>query len=238
MRDVEVELAVKRRLAGYPVPDAVWEEYHLSEEINDRGIRIDRQMVENAIKFDERARESLESGMDEAVKCDPPLPGSELSKIWSSACRFAKKVQSQEGYVPPEEYEFENESLKPADYSDIGQAKALVREYKDELKFTPATDFIRYDGYRWVESKQRAVGAMEEFLDLQLEDAKDELDHGCRENQGSPVPSRDVRGLWKAAADTAVNIRRKRTGVMRSTDETHTRIVDTDEHGCQGGSRQ
>ena len=79
MRDVEVELAVKRRLAGYPVPDAVWEEYHLSEEINDRGIRIDRQMVENAIKFDERARESLESGMRHLTGLDNPNSVQQLS---------------------------------------------------------------------------------------------------------------------------------------------------------------
>ena len=135
--------------------------------------------------------------MDEAAKCDPPLPESELSKIWSSACRFAKKVQSQEGYVPPEEYEFENESLKPADYSDIGQAKALVKEYKDELKFTPATDFIRYDGYRWVESKQRAVGAMEEFLDLQLEDAKDELDHAFKALMSAGVSEEKIKSGGK-----------------------------------------
>lgn len=78
-RDVEVELAVKRRLAGYPIPDTVWEEYHLSEEINDRGIRIDRQMVENAIKFDERARESLESGMRHLTGLDNPNSVQQLS---------------------------------------------------------------------------------------------------------------------------------------------------------------
>lgn len=113
--------------------------------------------------------------IEESKKCNPPLDDEELQVIWGSACKFAKKVQSQEGYVPPEEYEFHGESLKPSDYSDIGQAKVISREYGDELRFTVATDYLRYDGSSWVESKQKAVGAVEEFLDLQLEDARDEV---------------------------------------------------------------
>ena len=115
--------------------------------------------------------------MEEADKCDPPLPDEELASIWQSACRFAEKVQSQEGYVSPEDYngEFCRESLKPADYSDIGQAKVLAKEYGVELRYTAATDYIRFCGEYWIESKQQAVGAAEKFLDLQLADAKDDV---------------------------------------------------------------
>ena len=115
--------------------------------------------------------------MEEADKCNPPLPDEELAAIWQSACRFAEKVQSQEGYVSPEDYndEFCRESLKPADYSDIGQAKVLAKEYGVELRYTAATDYIRFCGQYWIESKQQAVGAAEEFLDLQLADAKDDV---------------------------------------------------------------
>ena len=115
--------------------------------------------------------------MEEAAKCNPPLEDEELATIWQSACRFAEKVQKQEGYVAPEDYndEFCRESLKPADYSDIGQAKVLAKEYGVELRYTAATDYIRFGGEYWIESKQQAVGAAEEFLDLQLEDAKDEV---------------------------------------------------------------
>lgn len=114
---------------------------------------------------------------EEAEKCNPLLEEEELNTIWQSACRFAKKVQGQEGYVPPEDYndEFCRESLKPADYSDIGQAKVLAREYGVELRYTAATDYIRFGGQYWIESKQQAVGAAEEFLDLQLADAKDKV---------------------------------------------------------------
>lgn len=114
--------------------------------------------------------------MEEAGRCSPPLEDAELAVIWQSACRFAEKVQGQEGYVAPDAYngEFGRESLKPGDYSDIGQAKVLTREYGVELRYTAATDYLRFCGQYWVESKQQAVGAAEEFLDLQLADAKDE----------------------------------------------------------------
>ncbi|MCH3958051.1 MAG: phage/plasmid primase, P4 family [Selenomonas sp.] len=111
--------------------------------------------------------------LEKAMKCEPPLEDEELAKIWYSAEQFAKKVQSQSDYVPPAEYEFSHTSLKPADYSDIGQAKVLAREYRDELKYTPATDYLHYDGVTWNESKAQAIGTMEEFLDLQLADAED-----------------------------------------------------------------
>ena len=76
--------------------------------------------------------------------------------------------------MSPEDYngEFCRESLKPADYSDIGQAKVLAKEYGVELRYTAATDYIRFCGEYWIESKQQAVGAAEEFLDLQLADAR------------------------------------------------------------------
>jgi P4 family phage/plasmid primase-like protien len=113
--------------------------------------------------------------LDEAAKCDPPMEDGELAAIWNSAAKFAARVQQQPGYVEPDAYNDDfRVSLKPGDYSDIGQARVLVREYGDELKYSDGTDYIRYNGEYWVESRQQALGAAEEFLDLQLEDARDE----------------------------------------------------------------
>lgn len=108
--------------------------------------------------------------LEKAQLCNPPLEDSELALIWSSAVKFGKKVQAQVGYVSPEEFN-KGFSLKPDDYSDIGQAKVLSREYAGELAFTDSTDYMRYDGTHWAESKQLAVGACEEFLDEQLKEA-------------------------------------------------------------------
>lgn len=138
--------------------------------------------------------------MEEADKCNPPLPDEELASIWQSACRFAEKVQSQEGYVSPEEYndEFCRETLKPADYSDIGQAKVLAKEYGVELRYTAATDYIRFCGEYWIESKQQAVGAAEEFLDLQLADAKDDVRRAKQALLDAGVAEDDITAGGKA----------------------------------------
>ena len=138
--------------------------------------------------------------MEEADKCNPPLPDEELASIWQSACRFAEKVQKQEGYVSPEDYndEFCRETLKPADYSDIGQAKVLAKEYGVELRYTAATDYIRFCGEYWIESKQQAVGAAEEFLDLQLADAKDDVRRAKQALLDAGVAEDDITAGGKA----------------------------------------
>ena len=147
--------------------------------------------------------------LEEAEKCNPPLDDSELQTIWFSAIKFFRnKVAGDSGYVPPNQYndDFGGEagSLRPEDYSDIGQAKVLAEEYGDELLFTAATDYMRFDGKVWVEDKQMAVGACVEFLDLQLQDAKDYrevakkalIDAGYDEstvNQGSKALVKEIQ---------------------------------------------
>ena len=108
--------------------------------------------------------------MEEAEKCTPPLEDSELMTIWKSAQKFFSKVEQQDGYIPPEQYN-QGYSLRPTDYSDIGQAKILAQTYEGELVYTDSTDYMRFDGTHWSESKQLAVGACEAFLDRQLEEA-------------------------------------------------------------------
>lgn len=123
----------------------------------------------------ERAEEIFRNRAD---RCDPPLDDAEVAAIWRSAKGFfRKRIASQEGYVPPEEYneDFRGRlSLKPEDYSDIGQARVLAEEYGGELIYTEGTDYLRYDGNVWNETRQQAVGAAEEFLDLQLAEAETE----------------------------------------------------------------
>ncbi|MEA4973956.1 MAG: phage/plasmid primase, P4 family [Candidatus Metalachnospira sp.] len=132
--------------------------------------------------------------LEEAKKCDPPMQEEELSLIWSSAIKFAKKIQNQEDYVAPDAYndDFSKVSLKPADYSDIGQAKVVTREYGDELVYSEATDYLRFNGEYWLESKQQAIGAMEEFLDLQLVDALDEVGRAMEALVSSGVSEEEV----------------------------------------------
>lgn len=134
-----------------------------------------------------------------ARRCDPPLPEEELNTIWSSAVRFYKKtIVTQEGYVAPDEYNAEFGSIQPEDYSDMGEAKALVDEYKDELLYTDATEFLSYDGICWRENRQKAVGAVEEFLDMQLVDSKGQLNDCSQALLDAGIPERVVRAGGKA----------------------------------------
>lgn len=71
-RDVEVELSIKEKLANFPVPDFVWDEYHLDQEINDRGIGIDMQLVTNTIAFDERSKGELSDQMRDLTNLENP----------------------------------------------------------------------------------------------------------------------------------------------------------------------
>lgn len=71
-RDVDVEMAIKQRLSKFPVPDFVWEEYYLDQEINDRGIMLDMDVVENAIAFDEKSKAELMIAMQNITNLDNP----------------------------------------------------------------------------------------------------------------------------------------------------------------------
>ena len=134
--------------------------------------------------------------LDEAEKCDPLLPDAELNTIWGSAVRFGERIAKQEGYVSPDEYNNDfgtRDSLRPGDYSDIGQAKVIAREYGNELRYTDSTDFIRYDGICWEESRQAAVVAAEEFLDLQLADANDQYEQTLKKLAGTGISEDLIR---------------------------------------------
>ncbi len=71
-RDVETEMAIQQKLSKFPVPEFLWEEYHLDQEINDRGIQLDMALVEQAIAIDERSREELSAKMRQLTALENP----------------------------------------------------------------------------------------------------------------------------------------------------------------------
>lgn len=82
-RDVEVEMAIQDKLSNFPVPDFLWEEYHLDQEINDRGIAVDMELVEQAIRFDEKSKGQLMDKMQELTGLDNPNSVQQM-KQWLS----------------------------------------------------------------------------------------------------------------------------------------------------------
>lgn len=82
-RDVEVEMSIQDRLKKYPVPDFVWDEYHLDQEINDRGILLDMEVVENAIAFDEASKAEIAAVMKDITNLSNPNSVAQM-KGWLS----------------------------------------------------------------------------------------------------------------------------------------------------------
>jgi DNA polymerase len=82
-RDVEVEMSIQRKLRNFPVPDFVWDEYHIDQEINDRGVRIDMDLVEKAIDMDTRSRGELTEKMQALTNLENPNSVQQM-KQWLS----------------------------------------------------------------------------------------------------------------------------------------------------------
>lgn len=118
--------------------------------------------------------EAYAAFMERAAKCAPPLEDAELKTIWRSAQGFYQRISQEDDYVPPEEWNPEKSGFRyaPDDRTDVGQARLLGRFFSHELRYSPATDFIRYDGACWQETKPGARAVAHALTDLQLEEAE------------------------------------------------------------------
>ena len=82
-RDVEVEMSIQKKLRNFPVPDFVWDEFWLDQEINDRGILLDMTLVENAIALDEISKDKLSDAMKDLTELENPNSVAQM-KQWLS----------------------------------------------------------------------------------------------------------------------------------------------------------
>lgn len=80
-RDVEVEMSIQHKLSRFPVPDTVWDEYHIDQEINDRGILLDMDVVTNAIKFDTFSKARLMGTLKDKTELENPNSVAQM-KDW------------------------------------------------------------------------------------------------------------------------------------------------------------
>lgn len=83
LRDVETEMGIQQKLRQFPVPDAVWEEYHIDQEINDRGVRLDMELVHQAIEMDTCSRQKLTDAMRQLTALENPNSVQQM-KQWLS----------------------------------------------------------------------------------------------------------------------------------------------------------
>ena len=83
IRDVETEMSIQARLSKHPVPDSVWDEYHIDQEINDRGVALDMELVRQAIQMDGRSRSELTQVMKDLTALENPNSVQQM-KQWLS----------------------------------------------------------------------------------------------------------------------------------------------------------
>ena len=115
--------------------------------------------------------EAYQQFLLKADKCETPMEDAELMTIWNSAKKFYKKVSQDSSYIPPEQYN-DTTSYKPDDYSDVGQAEVLAKHFQNELRYSPATHFIRYRGHYWQETEPGAQAVAHELTRRQLNEAE------------------------------------------------------------------
>lgn len=147
--------------------------------------------------------EAYNAFIEQASKCDPPLDDKELSTIWHSAQKFFARVSQQDGYVDPGTYN-SDVSYKPGDYSDVGQAEVLAKHFSNELRYSPATHFIRYNEHYWQESEPGAQAVAHELTRRQLAEASANLFTALRKlesNGGQDV----LKNTTKAKAEAIMN---------------------------------
>ena len=84
-RDVEVERSIQEKLSRFPVPEFVWDEYHIDQEINDRGVALDAKLVREAIKMDSRSRSELTAAMKRITELDNPNSVQQMKQwLWDN----------------------------------------------------------------------------------------------------------------------------------------------------------
>ena len=185
-RDVETERSIQDRLKGYPVPEIIWEQYWLDQEINDRGICVDKTLVQNAIWMDEMSRGELSAKIRELTELRKPNSVQQM-KQWLSENGLEtdslgkKQVSELLKDAPPE----------LADVLTLRQqlAKSSVRKYQAMANTVCSDNRVRgcFQFYganrsgRWAGRNVQLQNLPQNHMD-DLEDARELVRAGAYEN--------------------------------------------------------
>lgn len=113
--------------------------------------------------------EARASFLEKVKLGDPPLEKNEVNELWADALIETREAEARRASIP-------DTPRKPGDYTDVGQAQVFTKHCRDHVRYSPATDYLVYDGVCWQESKPRAQAALHEFTDAQLKEAKIYID--------------------------------------------------------------
>lgn len=135
------------------------------------------------------------------AKCAPPLPDKDQVTIWKSASKYFKETISKSpDYVSPDEFNMDFK-YAPDDYSDVGQATVLAREYKGSIRYSPSTNFIVFNGAYWEESNPKAQGVVHALTKMQMKEADEAL-----EQAQNTIQSEGVQDLLTKNGDVRAGV--------------------------------
>lgn len=127
IRDVETEMSIQEKLSKFPVPDSIWDEYHLDQQINDRGVALDMTLVQEAIAMDGRSRSELSTAMKQLTELENPNSVQQM-KQWLADNGMETDTLDKKAV-------FELLKTAPPDLADVLSlrqqlAKSSVRKYQ------------------------------------------------------------------------------------------------------------
>lgn len=170
---------IRSRSLDYPNDDNAIVSNQSSEACSDiipegqRNSTLYQYACKILVRFGENDN-SHDNFLKEAQLCSPPLPQNELNTIWSNAVKFYNgQILNRNDYIPPNLYGCY--SLKPSDFTDIGQANVFVCKYGEIIKYSPATDFLVFNGSFWEEDNQHARALAQELTEKQLNEAETKI---------------------------------------------------------------
>lgn len=143
--------------------------------------------------------------LEQSAACNPPLSDTELQQIWKSAERFGRRLAEQPDYIAPAAFSTQPQTLPallPEDFSDLGEARTFVEQYADEIAFTVATDYLRYNGTYWEESEHAVTLAMMEHTDHQLAEAEKQVESALQNLEHLGIPREAAKTGGKKFRDS------------------------------------
>lgn len=140
--------------------------------VNQTGIIPEGERNNTLFKIAMKIRRTIGDGeiafqklLQENEKCSPPLEQKEVEGIWKSALKYSISYKrSDRGYRA-------HNSFKPQEFTDVGQAKVFKEKACKSVRYSPATDYLFFNGKLWKEDFLKVHKMAQKLTDNQLKEA-------------------------------------------------------------------
>lgn len=168
-------------------------------------------------RWGEKDNKAYNLFIEESMKCRPLLEEKEIYSIWNGSLKFyRKKIADSPDYIQPENFPDRQRSLKPSDFTDIGQAYIFAEEYGDITAYSAATEYLFYNGKVWTESEIKVHGLVQQLTKRQLEESIYEL-RTAQDDENRAAVKND-REMKRSSEERIEQAKKYRKYVLRNRD--------------------